>query len=379
MKDFLVKEIINTDLGKEIKAIGFEKTYAANVVDKYEYKNLKIFGLNAPQANILKQTALSLGADCATHREVITGKIDSADCILGGSVSTLRKIAAKLEHQPFGLKFLKDAILKQLNDYPADTQLVGILNLTQNSFSDGGLYYDLDAAKEKFLSLIKDGADIIDIGAESTKPFAEAVSAELQLEKLMPILDFARDKNIKISVDTRSAEVAEEVLSHGNYIINDVSGLDYDEKMAGVIAKHNATVIIQHSKGTPETMQLSPIYENLMDEIFLSLSDKIKKAHTAGIENIILDPGIGFGKTQAHNIEIIKRIAELKSLRYPVMLGTSRKSFLGVPNEDNALKDSLTLAYNSLAIQSGVDFLRVHNVKLHRAFLNSFQQNSPNY
>lgn len=330
MKDFLIKEIVNADLEQEIKAIGFEPNYAAQVVDKYSYKNLKIFGLNAPQANILKQTALSLGADCATHREVITGKIDNADCILGGSVSTLRKIAQKLENQPFGLKFLKDAILKQLETEPARTQLVGILNLTQNSFSDGGLYYDFDAAKEKFLSLITDGADIIDIGAESTKPFSQAVSAKEQLEKLMPVLDFARSHNVKISIDTRSAAVAEEVLRHGNYIINDVSGLEYDAKMAETIARHNAPVVIQHSQGTPETMQIGPVYANLMDEIFLTLSEKIKTARAAGIENIIVDPGIGFGKTTEHNVEIIKRVAEFKSLGCPLMLGASRKSFLGV-------------------------------------------------
>lgn len=372
MKDFLVKEIVNADLEHEIKAIGFESNYAAHVVDKYRYKNLKIFGLTAPQANILKQTALSLGADCATHREVITGKIETADCILGGSVSTLRKIAAKLENQPFGLKFLKDAIFKQCENTPTRPQLVGVLNITQNSFSDGGLYYDFDAAKEKFLSLIEEGADIIDIGAESTKPFAQPVSDHEQLEKLMPLLDFARAYKIKISIDTRSAEVAQEVLTHGDYIINDVSGLDFDPQMAATIAKHNATVVIQHSQGTPETMQIAPAYSQLMDEIFLSLSEKIKTANAAGIENIIVDPGIGFGKTAEHNIEIIKRIAELKSLGYPLMLGTSRKSFLGVANDDNDLKDSLTLAYNTLALQAGIDYLRVHNVKLHKAFLNSY-------
>lgn len=373
MKSFLVKEIKCADLEKEIKAIGFEKGYAACVVDKYSYKNLKIYGLTAPQANILKQTALSLGADCATHREVITGKIECADCILGGSVSTLKKIATKLETQPFGLKFLKDAILTQLAPVQTRTQLVGILNLTQNSFSDGGLYYDFDAAKEKFLSLIEDGADIIDIGAESTKPFAQPVSAQDQLEKLMPILDFARPHNIKISIDTRSAVVAEEVLRHGNYIINDVSGFDYDEKMPAIIAKHSATVVLQHSKGTPETMQIAPTYDNLMDEIFLSLNEKIKTARAAGIENIILDPGIGFGKTQAHNVEIIKRIGELKSLGCPIMLGTSRKSFLGV-QEDNEIKDALTLGYNAIAISEGVDYFRVHNVKLHRQFLSFFSR-----
>ena len=188
----------------------------------------------------------------------------------------------------------------------------------------------------------------------------------------MPILDFAKSHAIKISIDTRSAEVAEEVLRNGNYIINDVSGLDYDENMAGVIAKYNAPVILQHSKGTPETMQVSPQYENLMDEIFFSLREKIIKARTSGIENIIIDPGIGFGKTAAHNVEIIKRIGELKSLGCPIMLGASRKSFLGVEGNDNDLKDSLTLAYNALAIQAGVDYLRVHNVRLHKKFLESF-------
>lgn len=373
MKDFIVKEIIGANLEQEIKAIGFDGTYAPFVTNKYKYKTLKIFALTAPQANILKQTALSFGADCATHREVITGKIDTADCILGGSISTLHKIAMKLENQPFGLKFLKDAILAQLNNKPATRpQLVGILNLTKNSFSDGGLYYEFDAAKGKLLSLISDGADIIDIGAESTKPFASPISPKEQLEKLLPILDFAHTQNVKISIDTRSAEVANEVLSLGNYIINDVSGLDYDPQMAKVIAKYNAPIILQHSQGTPETMQIEPKYENLMDEIFLSLKKKIQQAQAAGIENIILDPGIGFGKTQHHNIEIINRIAELKSLGYPLMLGTSRKSFLGISTQDNELKDALTLAYNAIAIQAGVDYLRVHNIRLHQYFLESY-------
>ena len=373
MKDFVVKEIINANIEKEIKAIGFESSYAQFVTDKYEYKTLKIFSLTAPQANILKQTALSFGADCATHREVITGKIDTADCILGGSISTLKKIAEKLENQPFGLKFLKSTILAQLEPQtPPKTQLVGILNLTTNSFSDGGQYWDFDDAKEKFLSLIADGADIIDIGAESTKPFSQPVSAKNQLEKLLPILDFARNKNIKISIDTRSSVVAQEVLKHGDYIINDVSGLEFDKDMAKIIAQNNATVVIQHSKGTPDSMQNNPTYKNLTDEIFLDLKNKTDFAKNSGIENIIIDVGIGFGKTQSHNIELIKRIGEFKSLGYPIMLGTSRKSFLGITSEDNELKDALTLGYNALAINAKIDYLRIHNVKLHKEFLNSY-------
>jgi len=373
MKDFVIKEIINANLEEEIKATGFENSYAQFVTNKYQYKTLKIFSLTAPQANILKQTALSLGADCATHREVITGKIETADCILGGSISTLKKIAEKLENQPFGLKFLKSAILKQLEPQTTQkTKLVGILNLTQNSFSDGGKYWDFENAKEKFLSLITDGADIIDIGAESTKPFSQPVSAKDQLEKLLPILDFAHNKNAKISIDTRSSIVAQEVLKQGDHIINDVSGLEFDPDMAKIIAQNNATVVIQHSKGTPDSMQNNPYYENLTDEIFLDLKNKTDYAKNSGIKNIIIDVGIGFGKTQNHNIELIKRIGEFKSLGYPIMLGTSRKSFLGITNDNNELKDALTLGYNALAINAQIDYLRVHNVKLHKEFLNSY-------
>ena len=372
MKNFIIKEIVNADIKKEIDNIGFDPEYSKFTVDKFEYKTFKIYSLTPAQANILKQTALSEGADCATHRETITCRIPYTDCILGGSYAQLRKIANKLEHQPFGLAELKEEILCRLEKKHLKTRLAGVLNLTTNSFSDGGLYYDLENAKEKFLSLIADGADMIDIGAESTRPYSENIPADKQLEKLLPILEFARDKDVKISIDTRSSVVADEVLKLGNYIINDVSGFDYDEKMPEVIAKHHAGVIIQHSKGNPQNMQDNPDYECLLDEIFLCLKEKIDLARTNCIDNIIVDVGIGFGKRPEHNVELIKRIAEFKSLGYPLMLGISRKSFLGVESDDNDLKDALTLGYGAIAIQNGVDWLRVHNVKLHRKFLNTY-------
>ena len=197
-------------------------------------------------------------------------------------------------------------------------------------------------------------------------------SAEIFPFLLYILLFLLYNQHIKISIDTRSSVVAQEVLKYGNYIINDVSGLEFDKDMAKIIAQNNATVVIQHSKGTPEIMQDCPVYESLTDEIFLDLKNKIDFAKNSGIEKIIIDVGIGFGKTQSHNIELIKRIGEFKSLSYPIMLGTSRKSFLGVTNNDNELKDALTLGYNALAINAEVDYLRVHNVKLHKEFLNSF-------
>lgn len=377
MHDFILREIKDTNIEKEINAIGFDKSYSHKAKEKFEYKNIKIYSLTPAMANILKQTALSVGCDCATHREVITGKIENSNCILGGSVSQIKKIAEKLKFQPFGLKELGK---KLENSCPPlaggqksmisrrGTKLVGILNLTTNSFSDGGMYNDFEKAKEHLLELISDGADIIDIGAESTKPYSSPVSPKEQLEKLLPIIDFAKNKTT-ISIDTRSAIVAEECINAGANIINDVSGFDYDEKMVDVIAKHNIPIIIQHSQGTPETMQNSPHYNNLIEDIFLNLKKKIDFAHSKNIKNIIIDPGIGFGKTKEDNFEIIKRIEEFQSLNCPIMLGISRKSLLDMPNADNLAKDIYTTAINALAIERNVDYIRVHNITMHRKLI----------
>lgn len=376
MHDFVLREIKKTNIENELKKIGFDKSYTHKAKEKFEYKNIKIYSLKPAMANIIKQTSLSVGCDCATHREVITGKIENSDCILGGSVSQIKKVAEKLKFQPFGLKKLGEELEKlcpPLAGGPKSvisrrTQLVGILNLTPNSFSDGGMYNDFERAKEHLLELINDGADIVDIGAESTKPYSKAVSAKEQLEKLLPIIDFAKRK-IPLSIDTRSSEVAEECLNAGANIINDVSGFDYDEKMADIIAKYNVPVIIQHSKGTPENMQNSPVYADLMEEIFLNLRKKVDFARSKGIENIIIDPGIGFGKSREDNFEIIRRVEEFESLGCPIMLGISRKSLLDMQNADNFDKDIYTTAINALAIERNVDYIRVHNVKMHKKLI----------
>ena len=377
MHDFVLREIKKTNIENELKKIGFDKSYTHKAKEKFEYKNIKIYSLKPAMANIIKQTSLSVGCDCATHREVITGKIENSDCILGGSVSQIKKVAEKLKFQPFGLKKLGEELEKlcpPLAGGPKSvisrrgTQLVGILNLTPNSFSDGGMYNDFERAKEHLLELINDGADIVDIGAESTKPYSKAVPAKEQLEKLIPIIDFAKGK-IPLSIDTRSSEVAEECLNAGANIINDVSGFEYDEKMADIIAKYNVPVIIQHSKGTPENMQNSPVYADLMEEIFLNLRKKVDFARSKGIENIIIDPGIGFGKSREDNFEIIRRVEEFESLGCPIMLGISRKSLLNMQNADNFDKDIYTTAINALAIERNVDYIRVHNVKMHKKLI----------
>lgn len=374
MHDFVLKELKTDDMAFELRSIGFDKTYINKAQEKYIYKNLKIFSLTIPQANILKQTSLSVGADCATHRETITAKVETSDCILGGSISQLRKIADKLKFQPFGLKELSAKIEEFIKPYTfSEPKLMGILNLTDNSFSDGGLYKTPEKAYEHLLEMVNDGADIIDIGAESTKPYSEPVSTEEQLIRILPVLELVKKNNlnIPISIDTRSAAAAKECIKNGAAIINDVSGFDYDENMINVIANSEAKIIIQHSNGTPCDMQKNPAYDNLMDEIYLCLKSKVDLAISKGItkERIIIDPGIGFGKTREHNFEIIRRAEELKSLGCQVLMGISRKSLLNMPDADNYTKDIFTAALNTLALEQGIDIIRVHNVKIHKQLL----------
>ena len=373
MHDFLIKELSNTNIENELKLIGYDKFYAHTAQEKFAYKNFKIFKLSLPQANILKQTALTVGADCGTNRETITGKIEYTDCILGGSFSQIKKIAKKLQFQPFGLKKLGQMLEEQLQRTSSTpkTQIMGILNITQNSFSDGGEYFEFGDSIKHLKELIEEQADIIDIGAESTKPYSKPISPEEQLEKLIPILKYIKENNITtpISIDTRSSEVAQKCIELGANIINDVSGFDYDSNMLNIIKDNpNTKIILQHSQGTPENMQDAPHYENLMDEIYINLKNKVDYAIEKGIkkENIIIDPGIGFGKTKEQNFEILKRWKELKTIGCPILIGLSRKSLLNMQNSTNEEKDIYTLALNSILINDHIDYIRVHNVKIHK-------------
>ena len=371
---FIIKQITNADWVKELEIMGFDKAYYHKGADKLQFRNLKIYDLSTPQANIVKQTALSVGADCATHREVITGKIEKSDAILSGTFSHLNKIAQKLKFQPFGLEVLAEKISAQLYEKKNKTKIVGILNITPNSFSDGGKYNSTESACAHFEKLIADGADVVDIGAESTKPGAPAVSAEKQLEKIKPVLDFIRINkyNIPISIDTRSALVAEECLKNGASIINDVSGLKYDQDMVNVVAKYQGTLILQNSLGNEKNMTEVINYKNVIDDIYKDMYKQIEFAKAAGIESIIVDPGIGFDKTLEDGFRIINRIDDFFTLGYPVMLGLSRKSILNMPDRSNEEKDMFTLALNTLAVEHHVDYIRVHNVKIHKELIDLY-------
>ena len=369
MEKFTVKNLTAENVENELEKIGFDSGYKFIASDKFKYKNLKIFDLTPAQANIIKQLALSVGADCGTHRDVITGNIEKSDVILGGSLSQLKKISEKLKVQPFSLNKLSELINLQLERHERKTKLAGIVNVTPDSFSDGGKYYNPEDAIKHAYQLVEDGADIIDIGAESTRPYSDGVPFDEQIKRLKPVFEGLNGIKVPISIDTRSSLVAEFALDHGASIINDVSGLEYDPRIADIAAANDAVIIVQHSKGTPETMQDNPVYKDVVEEIYFSLLNKIELADYRGVKKLILDVGIGFGKTREDNYEILKRIEEFFSLGYPLMVGVSRKSLLGVTSEDNELKDALTAAVSYPLIIKGVDYLRVHNVKLHRQLI----------
>lgn len=246
-------------------------------------------------------------------------------------------------------------------DYGKKTYLMGILNVTPDSFSDGGSYTSLERALNHAKEMINEGADIIDIGGESTRPGHEAVDEDEELRRVIPVLKALKEKlNVKVSIDTYKAQVAEESLKLGADMINDIWGLRKDPKMANTIAKHDAYVCIMHNQDGTD-------YEkDIMKSIEEFFIESIKIAQQSGISNekIILDPGIGFGKTFEQNIEVMSRLNELKKLGYPILLGTSRKSMIGnILNVEPKERVEGTIATTVLGINAGVDIVRVHDIK----------------
>jgi len=250
------------------------------------------------------------------------------------------------------------------------TCIMGILNVTSDSFSDGGMYLDPERAVEKALAMSAEGVDIIDIGGESSRPGSERITAEEELGRVMPVIKALRNVvNVPLSIDTWKSAVAEAALAEGVAIVNDITALRGDRDMARTIARFDAGVILMHMKGEPQTMQDKPFYEDMMKEVASYLSGAIALATEAGIDRakIIIDPGIGFGKTLEQNLEILRDLRRLGVLDKPIMVGTSRKSFIGkLTGKDAGKRVFGTAATLAAAVMNGAHIVRVHDVDMMR-------------
>lgn len=244
------------------------------------------------------------------------------------------------------------------------TYIMGVLNITPDSFSDGGLFLDTQNALTHARQMIADGADIIDIGGESSRPGSEPVSPEDELQRVLPVIEQLRkESDVCISIDTYKPEVARACLEAGASMLNDITGLA-DDEMARVAAAYHVPVVIMHMQGKPKTMQENPKYDNVIEEIKTFFSERIEKAKDADVKEIILDPGIGFGKTLEHNLLILKNLSAFLEFGYPLLIGTSRKSFIGkITGQDVENRLPGTIASSTIAIMNGARIIRVHDIK----------------
>lgn len=248
------------------------------------------------------------------------------------------------------------------------THVMGILNVTPDSFSDGGLFYGLDKAVERALQMAQDGADIIDVGGESTRPGAESVSFQEEVRRTIPVIErIAPLLKIPVCIDTYKAAVARMALDAGASVINDISGLTFDPAMAGLAAEYDVPVVLMHIRGKPKSMQMNPVYESLIEDLLRELEDRISRAREAGVreDNILIDPGIGFGKTFDHNLQIIKNLSRFRSPKKPIVIGVSRKAFIGSILDGAPPEQRLegTAAAVAVSIINGASIVRVHDVR----------------
>lgn len=376
----------STDAHNELERIGVDQAGIVRMLPKLEPTPFLISGVRAAAANIIKQEMLSLGGDAAVARGTVACRIEQTDVLLIGTRKQLLTLTAKLSVQPFGLRDIGIRLanlLETSGTLPLYWQLsrsrlslerpliMGILNITPDSFSDGGRYLSLETAVERALQMEAEGADLIDIGGESSRPGAPPVSGDEETRRIIPVIEQLRDRlKTPVSVDTWKAGVADKALAAGAEVINDISGLTFDPALAAVAARHGAGLVLMHTRGTPQNMQHDTGYSDLMGEIADSLQRSVDTAISAGVqrERIVLDPGIGFGKDTCGNLTILRRLRELSGPGYPLLIGSSRKSFIGKTLGRDNTDDRLfgTAATVALAISGGASIIRVHDVRAMR-------------
>lgn len=332
---------------------------------------------------LLKQEALAVGADTAHARGIADHSVAESGVVVLATLSQYRRLVPKLKRQPFRLAQAAEEIEAALAHYLRHgprrvpgahrslsvgdrTRVMGVVNVTPDSFSDGGQYLEPRAAAAHALEMAAQGADLIDIGGESTRPGATPLDPEEEWRRVEPVLSaLAGTLTVPLSIDTRHADVARRAIAHGADIVNDVGGLS-DPEMRAVVRESGAAAVVMHMRGTPTTMQQDTQYADLRSEVFRALAEATDRAVADGIpaERLIVDPGLGFGKSPEQSLELLLHAGELRSLGFPVLVGASRKSFLGwaVGGAPAEARGEAGLAAAVLAGLQGVDLVRVHDV-----------------
>ncbi len=347
--------------------------------DRFSHHTFVVKGISCAGANALKQHLLSLGGEAAVPAHAITGQGEPCNLLLTIRKDHLPALIARLREQWFHLPELADTLEQFMTSHgpwydfsfdriPHDRPaIMGIVNVTPDSFSDGGKYCSIDTAVRHAEELLTNGADIVDIGGESSRPGAEPVSADEEMRRILPVITILRNNNptAVISVDTAKPEVARAALDAGADIVNDITAL-CAPKMREVAAAFKAPVVLMHMQGSPRTMQENPRYEDVLAEINLFLGAAAERAMADGVprERIIIDPGFGFGKTFMHNLTILRHLEALSIHRFPILVGLSRKSFVGTATERKVPEERAvgTIAAHTIALTKGAAILRVHDV-----------------
>jgi dihydropteroate synthase len=355
------------------------------ILPRMFHLNIVLDGLECRVANIIKQEMLSLGGDAAVTRGTVACSVARSDVILMGTLKQVQQFAEKISAQPFGLNGISERILEILKNVFVDsfllrtsrremhlgerTLIMGILNVTPDSFSDGGRFDSPEKAVEEGVRMAEEGADILDIGGESTRPGSDPVSLEEEMRRVIPVIrGLASRTDIPLSVDTMKAAVARKALGEGAEIVNDVSAMEFDGAMAKVVADAGAAVVLMHMRGIPKSMQAGDLtYHSLRGEIIAYLRKRIERAGENGIDpmQIMVDPGLGFGKTATDNMRLIRYLREFWSLGRPILVGASRKAFIGRVT-GGTLKERVegTAAAVTAAILNGGQIIRVHDVAM---------------
>ncbi len=360
----MVSQVINLSNAKTFKLYK----------EKYNYTTLFYHGLYGIEIKNMPSEFLTNGLKTKSENIFKSNN----DLLFLGSIKGILDIS----HSDQLHESLKEEIIKTINNFDKSETIqyeigkrkfdfkfayvMGILNVTPDSFSDGGQFIDRDKAVNYGIEMIELGADIVDIGGESTRPGSDPVSIDEELTRVIPVIEeiLKRKPGTIISIDTTKEKVAQEALRSGALIVNDISGGTFEPDIFNVVKMFSAAIILMHIKGEPKTMQASPGYTNVVSEVYDYLATQSEIAFNEGIEKIIIDPGIGFGKRSEDNLTLIERLEDFKSLGFPILIGLSRKSFIGnilnLPVED---RDDATNALNLFSLSKGARIIRTHNVK----------------